>query len=74
MTNLTKTKITVSVKLEKVGNALKIGLFIDGEKQLEYMDYSPLTGTGVGLSAYNANTKFKDFVIIDTTPKTRKED
>ena len=74
LTNFTKTKIIVSVKLEKVGSALKIGFFIDGEKQLEYMDYSPLTGTGVGLSSYNANTKFKDFVIIDTTPKTRKED
>lgn len=74
LANYTKTKIIVSIKLEKIDNALKIIFYIDGEKQLEYLDSEPLTGNGVGISAYNSNTKFRDLVVIDVAPKLSKED
>ena len=74
LANYTKTKILVSIKLEKLGNALKITFYIDGEKQLEYIDNTPLKGEGVGISSYSANTKFRDLVVIDVSPKTSKED
>lgn len=73
LSNAASTKMVATVTLERVGSTLKITFYIDGEKQLEYTDTAPLSGTAVGLSAYNINTKFSDFYIIDTSNQGNKQ-